>query len=110
MIALCSYSTNSLVSDSIAHSSTGELVKRDSVLISYDDLRTVNSKLVELEYDKTIISQYEQLHTLDSIRINTLDRLATDYNKKAKKYNTQRIIFGGVGLCTLVSTIILLIK
>ena len=45
MIVLLNYSIN-LYSDTINNSSTGELEQKDSVFISYDDLRTVNYKLI----------------------------------------------------------------
>ena len=48
MIVLLSYSIN-LLAQNNKHFSTGEL---DSVRISYNDLRIVNSKLVELDYTK----------------------------------------------------------
>ena len=43
MIALLSYSINSLANEGDTIPSTG---RQDSVLIAYDDLRKVNSKLI----------------------------------------------------------------
>lgn len=105
MIALLSYSTNSLGNN--LNSSTGEV---DSVLISYDDLRTVNSKLVELKYEKEINAKLKEVIKNDSSIITTLetrnDILAHEnkrLNKVNKKYKRQRIIsfcIGSVGIAT----------
>ena len=57
MIVLLNCSMNLLANDNL-HPSTGELVElEDSVQISYDDLRIVNSKLIELKYTKEINSK-----------------------------------------------------
>ena len=42
---------NSLANESDTIPSTG---RQDSVLIAYDDLRKVNGKLIELEYERNI--------------------------------------------------------
>ena len=51
MIALLSYSIN-LYANNYHIPSTGEVVREDSVLISYNDLKVVNGKLIELKYEK----------------------------------------------------------
>ena len=57
MIALVSCSINLSASDSDTIPSTGGVKQdslcRDSISISYCDLRKVNAKLIELEYEKS---------------------------------------------------------
>ena len=106
MIALLSYSTSWCQSNS-SLSSTGEQCgKSDSVLISYKDIRTVNSKLIELKYEKEIN---------DSLRIiiNNDDKIIKEYNNnikslntKIKKVTTQRNIIGIGGIVSILALII----
>ena len=73
MIALLSYST-SWCQSNVSHSSTGEQYgKSDSVLISYDDIKVVNAKLIQLKYEKEIN---------DSLRviIKNDDKIIKEYN------------------------------
>lgn len=92
--------------------STGELVTpNDSVLISYDDLRIVNSKLIELEYEKDINERYRRIIANDSIIINDYTELATRLNQDCKKAIKQRnIAIGGGIFITILGTILLLVK
>ena len=58
MIALLGYSTNLYANNQtdFLNLSMGKVfIPEDSVLISYDDLRIVNSKLIQLDYEKQII-------------------------------------------------------
>lgn len=106
MIALLSYST-SWCQSNLSLSSTGEQCgKFDSVLISYDDIRIVNSKLIQLKYEKEIN---------DSLRviINNDDKIIKEYNNnikslntKIKKVTTQRNIIGIGGIVSILALII----
>lgn len=114
MIVLLNYSINSYGNDSISF--TGEL-DSDSTLIAYSDLKIVNSKLIELEFQKEINLKLQGIIKLDSIIIDTLlfnnNNLVTEnykLNKKAKQYKKQRNIAIGVGLVGIITTIVALIK
>ena len=114
MIVLLNCSINSYGNDSIPF--TGEL-ESDSILIAYSDLKIVNSKLIELEFQKEINLKLQNIIKLDSIVIDTLlfnnNNLITENNKltkKAKRYKKQRNIAIGVGLVGIITTIVALIK
>ena len=116
MIVLLSYSINSY-SDTINNSSTGELIQKDSVLISYDDLRIVNSKLIELNYEKESNIILRKIIRNDSLIIDTLTsdnlRLTSEVktlNKSNKKYKKQRNTGFGIGIVGIITTILMLIK
>ena len=96
MIALlgCSInlSANNTDVDSL-HLSTGGVVQpNDSVLISYNDLRLVNSKLIELEYEKQINNNLRGIISNDSIVIRNYKILNERINKDCKKAIRQRNI------------------
>ena len=107
MIALLSYSMNSLANEGDTISSTG---RQDSVLIAYDDLRKVNSKLVELEYERNINESLRTIIYNDSIAINNLrsaiDRINSDRERINKKYKRERNIAGGIGIGAVILLII----
>lgn len=105
MIALLSYST-SWCQNNVSLSSTGEQCsKSDSVLISYDDIRVVNAKLIQLKYEKEIN---------DSLRviIKNDNKIIKEYNNNIKSLNTninkaikQRNIIGLGGLIIITALI-----
>ena len=105
MIVLLSYST-SWCQSNVSLSSTGEQCgKSDSVLISYDDIRSVDSKLIQLKYEKEIN---------DSLRviISNDDKIIKEYNNNIKILNTninkvikQRNIIGLGGLVIITALI-----
>lgn len=115
MIALlgCSInlSANNTDVDSLHHS-TGEVVQpKDSVLISYDDLRLANSKLIELDYERQINSNLRCVISNDSIIIRDYQVLNERINKDCKKVTRQRnIAFGGAVFLFLTTIITLLVK
>ena len=82
----------------------------DSILVSYDDLRKANSKLIELEYEKSINRQLSAIITNDSIAISGLsDRICNmdrDYKNAIKQYKRQRNIAGGIGIGAIILLII----
>ena len=110
-IALLGCSTNLLANDA-DNIPTGEVVEQtDSVMIAYDDLRIVNSKLVELDYEKQINANLRQVITNDSIIINYYNAINTRLNQDCKKYIRQRnIAIGGGIFITILGTILLLVK
>ena len=105
MITLSSYST-SWCQSNVSLSSTGEQYgKSDSVLISYDDIRIVNSKLIQLKYEKEINDSL-------NVIINNDDKIIKEYNNNIKTLNTninkvikQRNIIGLGGLVIILSLI-----
>ncbi len=113
MIALlgCSInlSANNTDVDSL-HLSTGEVVQhKDSVLISYDDLRIANSKLIELEYERQINNNLRCIITNDSIIIQDYKLLNEKINKDCKKAVRQRNIALGGAAALFITTIITLL-
>ena len=100
------------------HPSTGEVVQfKDSVLISYDDLRIVNCKLIELNYERETNTILKTIIRNDSLIIDTLTidnlRLTSEVktlNKSNKKYKKQRNVGFGIGIAGIIATILMLIK
>ena len=112
-IALLGYSTNSYASNSTDYFnlSTGELViPEDSVLISYNDLRIVNSKLIQLDYEQQINTNLRTIIKNDSIIIKDYQVLNNRINKNRKKTVRQRNIAIGAGVLFFISSILLLVK
>ena len=116
MIALLSCSIN-LYANDYHISFTGEVVQEDSVLISYNDLKVVNGKLVELKYKKETNNILRTIIRNDSLVIDTLTidnlRLTTEIqtlNKSNKKYKKQRNVGFGIGIAGIITTILILIK
>lgn len=107
MIALLSYSMNSLANEGDTIPSTGG---QDSVLIAYDDLRKVNSKLVELEYEKEINKNLRNIITNDSVAINNLRSriydMDRDCDRRIKQVKKERNIAGGIGIVAIVLFVI----
>ena len=115
MIALLGCSINLSANDTdidSLHLSTGDVVQtNDSVLISYDDLRLANSKLIELEYEKQINNNFRSIISNDSIVIRNYQTLNERVNKDCKKAIRQRnIVFGGAAVLFLTTIITLLVK
>lgn len=80
-------------------------------MIAYDDLRIVNSKLVELDYEKQINANLRQVIVNDSIIINDYNAINTRLNQDCKRYIRQRnIAIGGGIFITILGTILLLMK
>lgn len=98
---------NSLANEGDTISSTG---RQDSVLIAYDDLRKVNGKLVELEYEKDINKHLSSIIYNDSIAIHGLrdriQKMETDCERRVKNVKRERNIAGGVGIVAIVLLII----
>lgn len=112
MIALLgcsiSLSANNTDVDSL-YLSTGDVVQsKDSVLISYDDLRRANAKLIELDYEKQINSNLRNIISNDSIVIRDYQVLNEKINKDCKKAIRQRNIAIGGAAALFITTIVTL--
>lgn len=113
MIALLGYSTNLYASNQtdVLNLSTGEVfIPEDSVLISYNDLRIVNSKLIQLDYEKQINANLRTIIKNDSIVIKDYKLLNDRISKNCKKVVRQRNITIGAGVLFFISSILLLVK
>lgn len=112
MIVLLSCSINSLADNVSTDSSTGG-VTEDSILVSYDDLRKANAKLVELEYEKDINKNLRSIVKNDSIAIDGLRRdivnITRESGEKIRKVKRERNIAGGVGVLSIILLIISLL-
>ena len=106
MIVLLSYSIN-LLAQNNKHSSTGEL---DSVRVSYNNLRIVNSKLIELDYTKQINNKLYNIIHNDSIIINNYKSVNDNFNKTISKYKRQRNVAFVTSLCAIVCMIFSFVK
>ena len=113
MIALLGYSTNlyaNNTTDSLNPSTGEQVVLKDSVLIAYDDLRIVNSKLIQLEYEQQINANLRNVIQNDSIIIRDYKVLNERINKDCKKAVRQRNIAIGAGALFFITSLILLVK
>lgn len=113
MIVLLGCSINLLASSvdmTCTHLSTGGVVVEDSVLISYNDLRLANSKLIELDYEKKINTTLRTIVANDSIIIQHYKNNNTLLNKSYKKAIRQRNIAIGGGIVFSIVTLLLLLK
>lgn len=112
MIALLSYSTSWCQSNNATISSTGELtINSDSVLIAYDDLRKVNTKLVELKYEKEINDSLRSIISNDEIVIRKYKYNFDSLKKQIKKENIKyKVAVSGGLFATLSMVVILIIK
>lgn len=105
MIVLLNCSISLLANDSIP--STGE---RDSVLISYNDLRIVNSKLVELNYTKQINTKLKTIIANDSVIISNYKSITNKLNTSCKTYKKQRNVVFITAVTAIVGLLVSLIK
>ena len=115
MIVLLGCSINLLANNANAdslHLSTGDVVQpNDSILISYDDLRLANSKLIELEYEKQINNNFRSVISNDSIVIRDYQILNERINKDCKKAIRQRnIAISGAAVLFITTILTLFMK
>lgn len=109
-IVLLSCFISSLKSNAI-NPSTGEVENRnDSVLIAYNDLRIVNSKLIELQYQKEINTNLKTIISNDSIIIKKHIALNENISKDYKRAINQRNIFIGTTILAICISLILFVK
>ena len=97
------------------HLSTGGVVDKntiikDSVLVSYDDLRLANSKLIELDYENKINATLRSIIVNNSIIIQHYKTNNALLNKSYKKTIRQRNIAIGGGIVFSIVTLLLLLK
>lgn len=105
MIVLLSCSTGLSGSNQYIPS-TGELVNQDSINISIDDLRIVNSKLVELKYEKETNKILRNIVYNDSCIIADNDKTIDKLKTKVKKVTKQRNMIGVAGAASIIFFII----
>ena len=113
MIVLLGCSINLLASNKHingTHLSTGGVVVEDSVLVSYNDLRLANSKLIELDYEKKINATLRSIIVNDSIIIQHYKTNNALLNKSYKKTIRQRNIAISGGIVFSIVTLLLLLK
>ena len=106
MIVLLSCSI-SLFANNSDNSSTGE---QDSTLISYNDLRVVNSKLIELDYTKQINTKLKNIITNDSITVSSYKSINNKLTKSCKTYKRQRNVTFVTAVAAIVGLLVLLVK
>ena len=107
-IVLLSYSTSWCQNEVHTSLSTGELTAHpDSVLISYDDLRKANAKMVELKYEKEINDSLRSIIRNDDKIIREYRSNIDVFKKQVSKAKRQRNIAIGGGV---VSTILLVVS
>ena len=103
-IVLLSYSTSWCQNEHATISSTGELTANiDSVLISFDDIRKANAKMVELKYQKEINDSLRSIIIVDDELIREYNNKVDSFKKQIVQVKRQRNIAGwsGVGLALL---------
>lgn len=118
MIVLLGCSINLLASNkhtNCTYLSTGgvvveDAIVKDSVLVSYNDLRLANSKLIELDYEKKINTTLKSIIVNDSIIIQHYKSSNALINKSYKKAIRQRNIAIGGGVVFSIVTLLLLLK
>lgn len=108
MIALLSYLSGWCQSSYAQSSFTGEH-HNDSVLVSYDDLRVANAKMVELKYVKSINSRLSDIVSNDSIIQQQQSQTILKATKKVKRYKSQRNVLGGTSIIAILALVIVLL-
>ena len=92
--------------------STGE-VSDDSVLVSINDIRIANSKMLELVYVQKVNELLQEHLDNDSIIISNLENEVVSVKKKysdnVKEIKRQRNIFGGVSIISLLLLVLSLL-
>lgn len=118
MIVLLLCSTNLLASnqDSISSayiSSKGVLYTDNCVLISYDNIRKVNAKLIELEYEKEINKNLKEIIINDSIAIsrlqNYIDNVEVEHKSEVKSLKKKLVVAEGCSAGAIILLIIALL-
>ena len=92
--------------------STGE-VSDDSVLVSINDIRIANSKMLELVYVQKVNELLQEHLDNDSVIISNLENEMVSVKKKysdnVKEIKRQRNIFGGVSIISLLLLVLSLL-
>lgn len=109
-IVLLSCSTSWCQNDNTTIPSTGEpTATPDSVLISFDDLRKANAKMVELKYQKEINDSLRSIIKNDDTIMREYSRNVDALKKQITQAKRQRNIAVGGGLLTTLSMALLAI-
>ena len=110
MIVLLNCSTSWCQNDNATISSTGELTNTpDSVLISFDDLRKANAKMVELKYQKEINDSLRSIIKNDDVIMREYSRNVDALKEQVKQIKRQRNLAVGGGLLVTLSLAVLAI-
>ena len=110
MIVLLSCSTSWCQNDNATIPSTGELsATPDSILISFDDLRKANAKMVELKYEKEINDSLRSIIKNDDIIMREYSRNVDAFKKQVKQVKRQRNLAIGGGVFATLSMALLAI-
>ena len=110
MIVLLSCSTSWCQNDNATIPSTGEpIATPDSVLISFDDLRKANAKMVELKYQKEINDSLRSIIKNDDVIMREYSRNVDALKKQVKQTKRQRNLAIGGGLLATFSLALLAI-
>ena len=112
MIVLLNYSTRWCQNNTATISSTGELTaSSDSILLSFDDLRKANAKMVELKYEKEINDSLRSIIKNDNIIMREYSLNIDALNKQIKQVKRQRnLTIGGGVLATLSMALLAIFK
>ena len=109
-IVLLSYSKSWCQNDNTTISSTGELpATPDSVLISFDDLRKANAKMVELKYQKEINDSLRSIIKNDDAIMREYRSNVDALKKQITQAKRQRNLAVGGGLLATISLALLAI-
>ena len=110
MIVLLSCSTSWCQNENDSIPSTGErTATTDSVLISFDDLRKANAKMVELKYQKEINDSLRSIIKNDDTIMREYSRNVDALKKQITQAKRQRNIAVGGGLLATFSLALLTI-
>ena len=110
MIVLLSCSTSWCQNDNATISSTGELTASpDSVLISFDDLRKANAKMVEIKYEKEINDSLRSIIKNDDAIMREYRSNIDALKKQITQAKKQRNLAVGGGLLATISLALLAI-
>ena len=93
-------------SEASTSSSTGCVCPDDSVLVSYNDLRNANAKMIELKYTKEANSKLKDIIRNDSIIQVKQANVINTTNKKVKRFKNERNVFAGVSIISILAVII----
>ena len=110
MIVLLNYSTSWSKNETDTISSTGELIAPpDSILVSIDDLRKANAKMVELKYEKEINDSLRSIIVNDNKIIGEYNNINNSLQKQITQVKRQRNVICWGGLSIALSLVISLI-
>lgn len=107
IITLLTYSTTSSANN-IKHEYDGRPFVEDSVLLSYEDIRTANSKLIELNYEKEINYKLRTIIENDRKTLADINAKNSALNERNKQIKKQRNIAVGTTILFVFTTLLLI--